>query len=152
MFNRPIEFVAASFGLTLETLAFISPMPATEPLEAPGEAVLVRLPLTGGDLSEIQLVAGRRFGKLVAANLLGTSTEDPEVDQRCEDGLKELMNIAGGALLANSGDGEAIPEMGIPEVEQFAAASDWEPFVSSPDVCIFDAEGNTIALRMRSAA
>ena len=50
MINRPIQFVAASFGLTLETLAFISPMPAEEPIEAPDEAVLVRLPLTGGDL------------------------------------------------------------------------------------------------------
>ena len=152
MLNRPMEFISTTFGLTLETLAFISPMPAEEPVIAPGDPVLVRLPLTGGDLREIQLVAGRRFGRLVAANLLGASTEDPEVEERCVDGLKELMNIAGGALLANAGDGEVIPEMGVPEVEQFASDSDWGPFVSGPDVCIFDAEGNTIALRMRGAA
>jgi hypothetical protein len=147
-----MDFVSATFGLTLETLAFISPLPAEEPVLAPGEPVLIRLPLIGGTLRDIQLVAGRQFGRLIAANLLGASIEDPEVEERCVDGLKELMNIAGGALLANSGDDEAIPEMGIPEIEQFAAASDWGPFVSGPDVCVFDAEGNTIALRMRGAA
>ena len=73
--DRTAQFISTTFDLVLETVAFVFPQPADLPAEAPGEAMLVRLLLSDGAHGEVQLVAGKRFGRLLAANLLGSSRE-----------------------------------------------------------------------------
>ncbi|MGA2230984.1 MAG: hypothetical protein ABSH22_08800 [Tepidisphaeraceae bacterium] len=158
MVNQYVRFVAETFSLTLETLAFITSQPpaeadGTKAVSAPPDAMLARLFLSGGDATALEIVAGRQFGRLLAANLMGLAVDDDETELRCTDALKELINVVGGALLRLAAEPDAqMPQMGVPLIEPFESAIDWETFVACPDVSVLDAEGNTIALRMRGAA
>ena len=153
MNNLPRQLVAETFGLTLESLAFIFPQPMDATASAPEEAMLLQLALSRNEPITLELVAGRPFAQLFAANLLGTTPDDPQIAQPYGDALKELINIAGGGLLSLMLDHDSEPsEMGIPSVQPFSTATEWEAFVTSPGACVFDAEGNTIAFRLRGAA
>jgi hypothetical protein len=153
MASLPNKLVAETFGLTLEALAFVSLLPPEVPAAAPEEAMLLRLSLTQTDTMVLELVAGRPFGQLLAGNLLGIAPDDPEIQLRYVDALKELVNVAGGALLGLTLEHDAEPpEMSIPEVQSFTATTDWPAFIGVSEACVFSAEGNTIAFRIRGAA
>jgi len=65
------------------------------------------------------------------------------------------MNVACGAYLsaeAAAGRSEGATEMGIPQLTAFDAAREWEVFAGSAGAFVLDAEGNTIAVRLRGAA
>jgi hypothetical protein len=153
MSNQKVQLVGDTFSLALETLAFITARPHTADVSAPPDATLVWLDLSGNESTTLELVAGRPFCRLLASNLMGLSPQDPEIDRRSSDALKVLINVVGGALLRMAAEYDAQPpQIGATRIEPFPTATDWELFIAAPGACVLDAEGNTIALRMRSAA
>jgi hypothetical protein len=142
-----------AFGGALEALAFITLAPAEEPIAAPVDATLVRVQLNGTVSAALELVAGASFGRQLAANLLGLEADDPEIELRRADALKELINVAAGAIIGTEiANGAAPREIGIPHIEPFATHEAWEAFTAAPGASVLDAEGNIIAIRIREAA
>jgi hypothetical protein len=153
MDNFPSQLVAETFGLALEGLTFVSLLPHVGRPPAPHQAMLLRLRLAQRDQFVLELVAGRMFGRLVAARLRGTSPDDPRVQSHEINALKKLMNVTGRAILGLTLPYDAEPlEMSMLKVEPLAAAAEWQEFIKSPQTRVFDAEGNTIALQMREIA
>lgn len=102
----------------LQDAAFIFAEP-TERMEPDEEKVLVaRLGFNGPSSGEMLLSCSPLVATDFAANLLGIDADDPEAASRGADALCEMLNIVGGALLANwfGVDGEF--EMGVPSVLQ----------------------------------
>ena len=153
MSTAQVQILSVAFSGALESLAFITSLPPEAPPVAPANAMLVRIAMTGTDSSVLELVAGREFGRLLSANLLGLSSDDPEIDQRCNDALKELINVTAGAFIGMAIEqGVAPQEIGIPVIEPFTAEIDWEDFAAAPGASVLDAEGHIIAIRVREAA
>jgi hypothetical protein len=151
LIDLPAQLVANTLSLTLESLALISSRLVDSEESAPSEAMLVRLLLSEDELVVLELVAGREFAQLVAANLLRTSPEDLENQPPFMEALKELIVAAGGALLGLTLDYDAeSPRMGKLTVKPFPAGRNWHEFVGSRGASVFDAGGNTIAIRMRA--
>jgi hypothetical protein len=139
--------IAQAFADVLEQLAFIAPLPPDGPAPVPENPLRLGIGLSG--IGTLELVAGEAFGLLLASSLLGTQPSDPEAAARSTDALKELMNVAGGAVVSTIADLDREPvEMGIPTVGPFNAA-EWEAFTTAPDAGVLDADGHTIAFRLR---
>jgi len=153
MSEAQTQSMIEAFGSALEALAFITLAPAEEPIAPPADATLARVLLNGTESAVLELVAGRSFGLQLAANLLGLEPDDPEIEVRRADALKELINVAAGAIIGTEiANGAAPREIGIPHIEPFATHGAWEAFTAAPGTSVLDAEGNIIAIRMREAA
>jgi chemotaxis phosphatase CheX-like protein len=153
MNNEQIRIMAETFCIALESMAFITSMPADEPYIAPDQPMLVRVGLTGPGPAGLELVAGRPFARQLASNLLGVAAEDAQIEQHCADALKELLNVtAGGFINANMELGGDAQEIGIPQLVMFDPEKDWVDFIAAPETIVLDAEGNTVAIRLKGAA
>ena len=139
------QLLAKAFGHALETMAFISPEPIEAAEHAPEDAVIVQLDFTGGALAGIDLLADRKFGHVIAANIMG----EEELGFAGADVLLELINVTAGTFLRQTRCEP--PEMTVPRIAPFASG-DWSGFASGPHTCFFDADGNTVAIRVRGAA
>lgn len=141
--------IAQAFADVLEQLAFIAPLPPDGPAPVPQDPV--RLAIELSNIGTLELVAGEAFGLLLASSLLGTQPSDPEAAARATDAMKELMNVAAGAVASKIADFEhQAVEMGIPTVGPFEAGQ-WQAFAAAPDACALDADGHAIAFRLRGA-
>lgn len=149
--SPPASF--APFAHVLETMAFISPEPIHAPEQAPPELLMARIVFSGPSRGAVEVVASEAFAVLLAANVLGSSTEDPGVSDGAGDALKELVNVTCGALLATrAGDTAAPFQLGLPELASFDGVSGWRSFVQSPGTAVFDADGYIVAIRVSGAA
>ena len=134
--------VASAFGHALETMAFISPEPIELVSEPPRDAVIVQLDFTGGTLAGIDLLVDRTFGHVIAANIMG----EEDLGFAGADVLLELINVTAGTFLRQSQCGST--EMNVPRIAPFAAG-EWTSFISAGHTSFFDANGNTVAVRLR---
>jgi hypothetical protein len=134
----------------LETMAFITPLPPEDPSAAPAApAVLTRIefrgPIAAGAL---ELICPDPFGAMLAANLLGVEPNDPDARGKTADAIRELLNVACGTLLRNSGATAAgFVEMTVPTQRPFDPAG-WDAFAKSETAVVTDADGHTIAVRL----
>ncbi len=92
-------------------MAFVCAAPLEQAPDAPAELLFVSIRFTGrgGARGELDLLAPRGFGRLLAANLTAAAPDDPEVDARAIDVLKELLNVTCGDFVtryAATGDAE----------------------------------------------
>ncbi len=153
MNKLPRKVIVESFGLTVEAIASVSVQPLRGPSKAPAEPILVRLSLSNVEPMVLEVIAGLRLGRVIAGRLLGVASDDPETEGHSVDALKELVNVTGGALAGLSlAFDDAEPELSCPVSEPFASDACWSAFVNEHDACVLDAEGNTVALRMRRVA
>lgn len=138
-----------AFAQVLETMAFISLSPIAAPHEGPPDTLLTAIDFTGPFSGAVELVASEEFAVTLAANVLGSSRADPNAADRARDAVKELVNVTCGALLSKLGHTCRKPfEVGIPRIAAFDP-SQWQAFLASPDSAAFDADGHTVALRVR---
>ncbi len=145
MADHLAQLLSEAFGRALQTMAFISPEPIEPAAEAPRDAVIVQLDFTGGALAGVDLLVDRAFGHVIAANIMG----EEDVGFAGADVLLELINVTAGAFLRTVRC--EIPEMNVPRIAPFAA-DDWAGFAGSKQTRFFDADGNTVAVRLRGAA
>jgi hypothetical protein len=154
--NQTETTLAEVFGRALETLAFVSPLPEPRDCAAPAEPLLIRIAFCGSDFGAFEMVAGRAFGMMLAANLMAVDPECPEAGPTAalaEDAMREVCNITCGLLLSQSAlDGKPPAELGLPLVLPFDAAFGWEEFISNPASLVFTAEGHSVAICIRGAA
>jgi len=143
------ELIEDTFASTLETLAFITPLPPEGPPAPPANAVLVRTGFIDSRFGAVELIAGVAFGRLLLANLLNIGPESPDSTEQAIDALKELTNVVCGRVLRKlSEQGAGSFQMGIPQAAPADLDKDWKAFLRDPSACVFDAEGNTLAVRI----
>jgi hypothetical protein len=144
------ELLLEALAEALETMAFICPEPASEEPPPPAESECLSIRWSGCRRGELQLATTRRFGELLAANILALEPGTPEAAQRAADALKELCNITAGALLARlSHAPEDALEMGLPSAQALPDAATWRQFIAQPQTVTVLAEGQPLAVRVR---
>lgn len=132
----------------LETMAFISPLPAPADAPAPGQARLVEMEFACPRYGTIRLAAGAAFGALLAANVLGEDPSSPEAAAAGDDALRELINIVCGAAIRRFGlAADERLHMSLPTVQELATPEQWASFVAMPGVHMLDADGHVIAFQ-----
>ncbi len=150
MFDR--EVLTQTIADALETMAFVTLSPAESPA-APLAACQVAIRFGHPVPAELQLVTPRALGHYMAGSVLGLDVDDPSLDQRGLDMLRELMNVACGALLARTGTAgeparsDTSLHMSLPTCIEFEP-SDWAAFTADPRTTVLDADGHIIAFRV----
>lgn len=136
----------------LETMAFISPLPAEAGALPPEDARLVEMQFACPRRGTARLVAGGAFGALLASNMLGVEPDSAEATQAAEDALRELLNIACGEVVRRIGvvEGDRL-HMSLPTSAPFDAAGRWSSFLNMPGVIALNADGHTIAFQLSGA-
>ena len=139
---------AEALGASLETMAFISPLPPAGPVTCPAEPRRVTIAFAGPASAVVELVAPATFGAVLWSNLVACDPGDPEAVARGDDALKELMNVTCGALIASTGNAAGY-EMGIPAIEPFDPEQ-WDALTAPGEATVLDADGHLIAVRVRA--
>lgn len=130
----------------METMAFITPLPAEPASPPPAEAKLLRIEFWRPEPGAIELVAPAALGRMIAANLLGADDEPGRIS--AEDALGELLNVTCGSLLRKHARSGGPLKMSLPEAEAFDLDLSWARFIAQPSVHVLDADGCTIAVRL----
>lgn len=137
---------------SLETMAFFCCEPAADDALSPDDALCIEMGFKGPRSGTIQVVASRFFGQRLASNVLGCGVTDADAVERAEDSLRELINVVVGALMpriaANKSD---VFDLSLPSARPFDCNNEWDEFSRGEDVCLIDAEGETLGLRLRAA-
>ena len=143
--------VVDALNEVLETMAFIFPQPLDKPAEAPENPMLVSIGFTGLADGTLELVAGEAFAALIAANILGASCVDQDMNQCAGDAIKELVNVICGSMLSKTaptsaeGSSHRIFEMDLPKLTSFDVIKDWQTFTTTFDATVVDADGHIVA-------
>jgi len=136
----------------LETMAFFCCEPAPKDALWPEDALAITMGFSGHISGTVEFVAGRSFGRRLAANALGLDENDPDAVDRGDDSLRELLNVVVGMMMPriarNPGDQF---DLSLPQTRSFDPA-EWDNIVASNGVCLIDAEGETLALRILETA
>jgi hypothetical protein len=151
MLPPSIELLLESVAEALQTMAFISPEPATGDMPAPADVVRLVIRWSGSHAGEVQLAAPRLLGELLAANILAVEPGTPEAAQRALDVLQELCNITAGGLLSRMSDSpQDAPEMSLPEAATLPDAAAWEQFIAQPQTTVLLVEATPWLFVFRS--
>lgn len=143
--NVMVESVAEA----LETMAFITAMAPEESMPTPTDAILVRMRFYGPVTGVAELVAGREFVEMLAANVLGIEPDEPDATALGTDAFMEMLNTTCGVLLPMlARNPEDIFDVTVPESEEIGGVEGWEGFVSQSDVSVLDADGYALAVRI----
>jgi len=137
----------AEFVDSLETMAFVTPMPAPPDAVAPSMPRLIQIEYACPQYGAIRIAAGSAFGALLASNLLAIDPSTPEALAASDDVLQELANITCGAVIRQRGlaTDERL-HMSLPTSEPMDTAQ-WDAFVAMADVQVLDADGHIIAFQ-----
>jgi hypothetical protein len=138
----------------LETMAFFCAQP-TNPVDAlpPEDAYRVSMDFKGPLAGTVDLIAGRFFGQRLASNALGCGVSDDEAVSRAEDSIRELINVVVGMIMPKLAKSDAdVFDLSLPRTDRFDSAADWDQFAGQQDVCLIDAEGEALAIRVSRRA
>lgn len=134
----------------LQTTAFISLEPPPDVFSFPESAALYGLRFEGAVCGELELLAPRELGGLVAANMLGLEPHDPQALERAQDALKELCNITVGLLLQRQcGSASPAPDMGVPSAVAACDQAMRDGFAARPGTVVAFADGFPLAARVK---
>ena len=133
----------------LETMAFITAVPADPSADAPLSALMIRMPFRGPFSGVVEMVAAPGLGALLASNLFGSDADPSTTDDRAHDALKELLNITCGLLFRKLATPQAGFDIALPELSDFDVTADWSRFVRRLGVSVLDAEENRVAIRVK---
>lgn len=132
----------------LETMAFMTVMPAETPCPVPAELRIITVRFTHPSPGAIELAAPAALGHALAGNLLGTDPNDPQAVAGGDDALRELVNITCGLLLHKHAGKSAQPMlMSVPCLEP-ADSARWDQLVLDSNTQVLDAEGSVFAVRL----
>jgi len=146
--DTQVPLIVETLCEALETMAFISVMPAEPPDTPPAELRRVSIQFTKPEPGSIELLAPAAFGQMLAANLLGTDPADPIAAAGADDAVRELVNVACGSLLHKHGGASAEPLlMSVPQVRA-AGPEEWQPFIASAGAHLLDGDGIPFAVRL----
>lgn len=143
-----------SLTTALETSAYVSPVPLSEAEEAevPPRPLVASIAFRGPANGTLEIVAGNRFGSMIAANILGCDPSDTDTREHAEDALRELANVTCGVMLRVFRDGPcAVPSMDVPKVGE-AGGDAWERLLRDAHATVLAADGHAVAVRYREAA
>ncbi len=134
------------FSDVLADLAFM--MIDDEQLDPPSDTEILetRIEYSGPNRGALKLYCTREFSRTLAGNLLGIDTNDPDVEARAEDAVKEFMNIICGQTVTRLFGTEDVYDLSIPQVDVTFLTSD-NSRNDSPDVANLNIEGEWIQLR-----
>lgn len=136
----------------LETMAFFCCEPATVDALSPEDAISVEMDFKGPRSGHVQIVTSRFFGQRLASNALCCGVTDPDAVDRAEDSVRELINVVVGALMPRIADRKSdVFNLSLPRSRPFDANLEWEAFANDQGVCLIDAEGETLGLRLQAA-
>jgi chemotaxis protein CheY-P-specific phosphatase CheC len=136
---------------SLETMAFVMADPISErPVDPPQHPVAASMSFAGPSRrGRVEIIAGRDFALMLAANVLGTDPSDADAHDKADDCLKELVNVVGGALMphiASSADEQY--KLSLPALRSVDLECDWPNLAACPDTHLFNADGHVIAARL----
>lgn len=133
----------------LETMAFVSPIPAEPGAAPPAQAVLVEMEFACPEYGALRLVASHEFGAMLASNLQGVDPASQEAVDGADDALRELMNVTCGVALRKFGRAaDQRLHMSLPIVQPFDTTQSWDRFIALPHVSVLNADGHTIAFQI----
>jgi hypothetical protein len=136
------------FVLALETMAFISPLPASDGAPMPENARFIEMEFACPQYGAVRLVAGQSFGILLCANQLATDPSAPEAIDGADDALRELMNITCGAIIRRLGLAtDQRLHMSLPTIQPLDDHERWNSFIAMPGVQLLEADGQIIAFQ-----
>lgn len=137
---------------SLETMAFFSAEPAGPDPLSPDDALCVEMGFKGPQSGTVQVVASRFFGQRLASNVLCCDVNDADAIERAEDSLRELINVVVGALMPRIAQNKSdVFNLTLPAARTFDTNVEWDEFSRGQDVCLIDAEGETLGLRLKVA-
>ena len=148
--NSSNRLAAEALVEALETMAFITAMPADPGVDAPSSAWVIRMPFRGPFRGVVEMVAPPGLGALLASNLFGPDADPSASLDRSMDALKELLNITCGLLFRKLRTPQAAFDIGLPELCKFDATAEWGPFVSRAGASVLDAEDNLVAIHVKA--
>lgn len=153
MLEAEQSILVETLAESLETMAFVALMPSEVPEEPPADLRVVSVTFVHNAQAHLELAAPRAFGQLLSSNILGIEFDDEDARNGADDALRELMNVTCGNLLlkATRTAGEPL-RMGLPKIQKIDPAMAWKSFVGDPAGFVLNADGHTIAIRLRNAA
>lgn len=136
---------------SLETMAFFCCEPATADALSPEDAISVEMSFKGPRSGTVQVVTSRYFGQRLASNVLCCGVADQDAVDRAEDSVRELINVVVGALMPRLAEKKSdVFNLTLPSSRPFDPNTEWEPFAQDEGVCLIDAEGETLGLRLKT--
>lgn len=150
--NATRQLLQDTMVTSLETMAFFCCEPAQGDALSPEDAISVEMKYTGPTTGVVQIVASRFFGQRLASNVLCCGVTDEDAVSRAEDSIRELINVVVGALMPRiAHDKRDVYNLSLPTARAFDTATEWDGFAKDPSACFIDAEGETLALRLKAA-
>jgi len=143
------EMLLEAVGEAVETMAFMCAMPAEEELPRPGSGVKVTMRFTGRVNGQAELAAGKDFVELLAANVMGVDSGDPEAQAKGTDAFKELLNTTCGLLLPKLAATPAdVFDVTIPEATAIDSPEQWDALTSEEGMARWSVDGFALAARL----
>ena len=148
----PLSVAVSAVCEALETSAFISAEPADLTDSAtPVDSRRVTLSFGGPAAGTLCLLADANLGRTLVANAVGLSEDDPAVDGEMDDALRELVNVAVGAMMPRLvRDDDAECPLGLPELA--GSTSDEWAAARTSGYAALDAEGRPLLVGLLPAA
>jgi hypothetical protein len=143
------EKAPTAFGEVIETMAFLcaAPVAASDAHDMKSDGPFVRLsmrfkgPITG----TVDIVSPEALGAMMVDNMLSSDAAGSVRARR--DALLEALNMTCGVLFRDASLlCDAQFEIGLPQLQQFDAASQWLEFISSAGTTVLDVEGVIAAI------
>lgn len=149
--------LAGAVADAIETMAFVTLEPTLAPQGDPrvADLKLVQIDFSGhGVDGTLDLLVGAGLGASLAASIAGEDAGPGESDPRGDDALRELANVACGAVLRSLASGVERPRfsLALPTLRPLAGeggAPEARAVLDDPDTATFDAEGFLLAARLR---
>jgi hypothetical protein len=111
--------------------------------------VVVSMGFRGPTSGQAELAASEDWLALLAANVMGVDSDDPEAQTKRTDAFKELLNTTCGVLLPKAATTPAdVFDVTIPEARRLEGAEAWEKFVGQEGVTVWNVEGFAVAVRL----
>ncbi len=152
MLETESQLLVETLAEALETTAFVALMPGEPGAPAPAELRIVSIEFTRSDKAALELAAPRAFGQMLSANILGVEPDDEAAITGADDVLKEVVNITCGNLLMRlAQDTDESPKMSLPKINIPTDEQAWASFAHSPGAFVLDADGHTIAIRVKQS-
>ncbi len=105
-------------GRVLQEMAFVFAEPSPTPLQWPARVVTAELSYSGPGAGTLRLTTTSELALLIAENLIGMDAGAPQSERPSADALGEVLNIAGGLLVAEVFGQSELSQLTSPRVER----------------------------------
>jgi len=143
------ELLSEVFCEVAENLAFMFGELAEEDEmpPAPPEGVCASMGFTGAFPGSLAMAVPVEMCREIAANVLGVDLDDPDIEVKPIDALKELLNVTCGHVLTALAGEEPVFDLTVPEVTEIDAAG-WKKLVDAPGTVVFLVDESPLLLQL----